>query len=230
MGLSHQKRSDRTEFLRSTPSTAPRVSFGRWGQLALAACALSVALPASSAEPAGKTLQQACKTFNPTAPAQGAYMERPLPFGAVLKKTEYRKAGKGLPEACIVRGVIKSSAVSTISWAVELPPKKRWNGKSLTVGGGGFDGFIPTDDPWYHEYVMGPSSAAFVRISSNSGHEAQDFTWGSDEAALKNHAYEANHMVLHVGVKVAGAFYGEEPLVPLHGGPVERRAFGLHGR
>ena len=139
-------------------------------------------------------------------------MERPLPFGAVFKKTEYRKAGKGLPEACIVRGVIKSSAVSTISWAVELPPKTRWNGKSLTVGGGGFDGFIPTDDRWYHEYVMGPSSAAFVRISSNSGHEAQDFSWGSDEAALKNHAYEANHMVLHVGVKVAGAFYGEEPL------------------
>lgn len=139
-------------------------------------------------------------------------MEQPLPYGAVFKKSQYRKANKSLPEACIIRGTIKSSNVSTISWAIELPSKKHWNGNSLTVGGGGFDGFIPTDDPWYHKYVMGPSSSAYVRISSNSGHDTQDFAWGSDSEALKNHAYEANHKVLHVGIKVAAAFYGEEPL------------------
>lgn len=151
--------------------------------------------------PASKPLAQACPGFAPAG----------LPHEARFVQAELREEGGGLPRACIVRGTIRSSEVSTITWAVELPEGADWNGKTLTVGGGGFDGFIPTDDPWYHAAVMGPSSRPFVRISSNSGHDTQDFAWGNDAAALRNHAYEANHLVLDVGVRLATLFYGKAP-------------------
>ena len=152
--------------------------------------------------PASQPLASACPAFAPAG----------LPHDAKLLKTELREAVNGMPRACIVRGEIKSSEVSTITWAVELPEGADWNGKTLTVGGGGMDGFIPTDDPWYHTAVMGPSSVPFVRISSNSGHWfSEDVNWINDAAALKNHAYEANHLVLEVGVRLAELFYGRTP-------------------
>lgn len=171
--------------------------------LGLAAAALLGACSDDELDPpASKPLAEACPAFAPAG----------LPHDAKLLKTELREAADGKPRACIVRGEIKSSEVSTITWAVELPEGADWNGKTLTVGGGGMDGFIPTDDPWYHMAVMGPSSAPFVRISSNSGHWfSPDVNWILDDAALKNHAYEANHKVLEVGVRLARMFYGKEP-------------------
>jgi hypothetical protein len=155
----------------------------------------------SDGPPASRPLAQSCPNFAPSG----------LPHNAIFAQTELREEGQGKPRACIVRGTIKSSDVSTITWAVELPEGADWNGKTLTVGGGGFDGFIPTDDVWYHTFVMGPSSRPFVRISSNSGHDTRDFSWGADETALRNHAYEANHLVLEVGVRLASQFYGKTP-------------------
>jgi len=175
---------------------------------ALAGLALALMLGAcggdddAAAPPASKPLAEACPGFAPTS----------LPHGAKFTEAKLREEGGGLPRACVVRGEIVSSDVSTITWAVELPEGTLWNGKTLTVGGGGMDGFIPTDDPWYHLAVMGPSSAPFVRISSNSGHWlTEDVDWVLDAAALKNHAYEANHQVLEVGVRLATQFYGKKP-------------------
>jgi pimeloyl-ACP methyl ester carboxylesterase len=117
-----------------------------------------------------------------------------------------------LPEVCIVRGTIVSSPMSTINWAVELPAGTMWNGKTLTIGGGGLDGFIPTDDPWYQN-LAGPSQHVFVKISSDSGHQTMfEFApWALDSVALRNHAYEANHQVLAVGTAIARQFYGKAP-------------------
>jgi feruloyl esterase len=144
---------------------------------------------------------EACAAFTPTQ----------LPHGAKVAKTEYRQAHAVFPEACIVRGTIVSSAASTINWAVELPPRDRWNGKSLTYGGSGFDGFIPTDTDYYHG-MAGPSSRAFVRMSSDAGHQIRGFfPWGLDDTALKNHGFEANHLTLEIGVRIATQFYGREP-------------------
>lgn len=173
--------------------------------VALASLAASALLAACGGgdepAPGSRPLAESCASFAPSG----------LPNGARLAGTELREAAGPKPRACIVRGTIKSSDVSTITWAVELPEGTDWNGKTLTVGGGGFDGFIPTDDDWYHLFVMGSSSAPFVRIGSNSGHDTQGFDWGNDEAALRNHAYEANHLVLQVGIKLATAFYGKAP-------------------
>src|SRR5262249_44029609 len=115
------------------------------------------------------------------------------------------------PEACIVRGTIVTSPTSTITWAVELPAKAIWNGKTLMFGGGGFDGFTPTDADYYH-LMAGPKAAPYARMGSDSGHQVRTFyPWALDDDALENHAFEANHLTLEVGIQVVAQFYGKAP-------------------
>jgi feruloyl esterase len=113
-------------------------------------------------------------------------------------------------KSCRIYGTIATAPSSTITWSVEVPEPSEWNGKTITLGGGGYDGFIPTDS-----YVLSYAGAAannFVRISSDSGHQTTDFfPWGNDDVALKNHAYEANHQVLAVGTRIALEMFGKAP-------------------
>ena len=140
-----------------------------------------------------------------------AFAPKDLPHGAIATKNEVRAAGGVFPEACIVRGTIVTAPTSTVTWAVELPARALWNGKTLTFGGGGFDGFTPTDADYYH-IMATPASAAFVRMGSDSGHQVTSFyPWALDDVALRNHAYEANHLTLEVGTAVATQFYGKPP-------------------
>lgn len=157
--------------------------------------------------PSARPLAEACPTYRPAA----------LPGSAKVTKTEVRKSNGSLPDVCIVRGEIVSSAESTIHWAVELPSGNTWNGKTLTIGGGGFDGFIPTDDPFYQQLV-GPSANPYVKISSDSGHGPTGFSWGNSDVALRNHAFEANHLALEVGTAIATDFYGKRPVRRYHMG------------
>ncbi len=145
------------------------------------------------------------------AEACAKFAPQDLPHGAVVTKHEMRTAHGVFPEACIVRGTIVTAPTSTINWAVELPARDLWNGKTLTFGGGGFDGFTPTDADYYH-IMAAAASAAYVRMSSDSGHQVQSFyPWALDDVALKNHAFEANHLTLDVGTAVATQFYGKPP-------------------
>lgn len=165
------------------------------------------------APPSAQPLAKSCASFSPSnLPANAKFLRTELRPTQTVEESHYgTKEPITLPEACIVRGTIVSGPGSTIQWAVELPEGSDWNGKTITLGGGGFDGFIPTDDPWHVKYVLGESALPFVRISSNSGHDTEDFAWGVDETALKNHAYEANHLVLQVGTHIASQFYGKAP-------------------
>ncbi|MFZ4286079.1 tannase/feruloyl esterase family alpha/beta hydrolase [Variovorax sp. HJSM1_2] len=148
-----------------------------------------------------KTLAQACAEYRPST----------LPHGAKFTKTELRAANGFLPETCAVRGVIVSSAASTINWVIDLPDPSKWNGKTLTIGGSGFDGFIPSDSQWHH-WLVGESATPYVKISSDSGHQIEGFyPWGLDEAAIRNHAFDANHFSLEIGTQVAKEFYGKAP-------------------
>ncbi|RYF69152.1 MAG: tannase/feruloyl esterase family alpha/beta hydrolase, partial [Comamonadaceae bacterium] len=180
-------------------------SVGAATALALAACGGG---GSDAAQPlASKPLAEACAAYSSTA----------LPHGAKVTRTELRKAEGTLPDVCIVRGQIVSSPDSTIQWAVELPTLAQWNGKTLTIGGGGLDGFIPTDDPWYQQLV-GPSANPYVKISSDSGHQSRGFEWAKSDVALRNHAFDANHFVLEVGTAIATEFYGKRPVRRYHMG------------
>jgi feruloyl esterase len=182
---------------------------GRWAAGTLSALA-ALALTACG----GGNDAPAPLASKPLAEACAAYASTALPHGAQVTRTELRKAEGTLPDVCIVRGKIVSSPESTINWAVELPTLAQWNGKTLTIGGGGFDGFIPTDDPWYQQLV-GPSANPYVKIS---GHQAPNFSWGNSDVALRNHAFDANHFVLEVGTAIATEFYGKRPTRRYHMG------------
>lgn len=198
-------------------STRPRhwlrlASFSALATLSLAGCGGDDASVDLSARP----LSEACPSFRSST----------LPHSAKITSTEIRKAEGSLPEVCIVRGEIVSSPESTIRWAVELPKGSQWNGKTLTIGGGAFDGFIPTDDPWYQELV-GPSANPYVKISSDSGHQVRSFAWGNSDVALRNHAFDANHLVLEVGTAIATEFYGKPPARRYHMGQSNGGRSGL---
>lgn len=179
------------------------------GTLLLAACGGSDTPP----QPSSRPLAQSCAAYVPSnLPVNATFLRTELRESHTVTETHYA-TGEAItmPRACIVRGSIASGPGSTIQWAVELPEGADWNGKTMTLGGGGFDGFMPTDDPWHVKYVQGDSALPFVRISSDSGHQTEDFAWGVDPVALQNHAYEANHLALQVGTHIATQFYGKAP-------------------
>lgn len=195
--------------------TAPAAPLGRWPARALSGLGAAATLALTAC--GGGSDAPAPLASKPLAEACAAYTSTTLPHGAKLTRTELRKAEGTLPDVCIVRGQIVSSPDSTINWAVELPTLAQWNSKTLTIGGGGFDGFIPTDDPWYQQLV-GPSANPYVKISSDSGHQIQGFAWGKSDVALRNHAFDANHFVLEVGTAIATEFYGKRPVRRYHMG------------
>ncbi|WP_426306178.1 tannase/feruloyl esterase family alpha/beta hydrolase [Acidovorax facilis] len=195
--------------------TAPAAPAGRWPARALSGLGAAATLALTAC--GGGNDAPAPLASKPLAEACAAYASTTLPHGAKLTRTELRPTEGTLPDVCIVRGQIVSSPGSTIQWAVELPTMAQWNGKTLTIGGGGLDGFIPTDDPWYQQLV-GPSANPYVKISSDSGHQSRGFEWAKDDVALRNHAFDANHFVLEVGTAIATEFYGKRPVRRYHMG------------
>ncbi|MDP2221288.1 MAG: tannase/feruloyl esterase family alpha/beta hydrolase [Hydrogenophaga sp.] len=179
------------------------------GTLLLAACGGSDTPPPPSSRP----LAQSCAAYVPSnLPVNATFLRTELRETQTVTETHYATGEPiTMPRACIVRGTIASGPGSTIHWAVELPEGADWNGKTMTLGGGGFDGFMPTDDPWHVKYVQSDAALSFVRISSDSGHQTEDFAWATDPVALQNHAYEANHLALQVGTHIATQFYGKAP-------------------
>jgi pimeloyl-ACP methyl ester carboxylesterase len=169
----------------------------------VAAAVMSAPGTAAADPPDHAPLHAQCKAF--------LHGPNDLPHGAEITEREFRDADELRPETCIIRGIIETSPESTITWAVELPHPHDWNGKTLTVGGGGLDGFIPTDVPYY-QMLMGPSADPYVRMSSDSGHQVPTFyPWGTSDDALENHGYRANHLTLEVGTYLAAEFFGEDP-------------------
>lgn len=169
--------------------------------LGMTACAQTIDARQELASSQSSDLQAICEKFSPEN----------LPHNAQVTSVKVERFDNKAQEFCSVRGVIVSNDVSTIEWEVELPPKKIWNGKTLTRGGGGFDGFIPTDSQLF-VIPPGAPELAFARMSSDSGHKGRTmYPWALDDIALRNHAYDANHFTLEVGTVIATQYYGTAP-------------------
>ena len=153
----------------------------------------------------------------------GALQNVQLPADARLMVAEIALPADGRPLRCVVRGRIDSSPRSTINWKVDLPDDGVWNKRLMMIGGGGFDGWLPTDDNGLHFTVPllsadAPKFWGFVLASSDSGHQGKgklamaDFSWAmNNPAAIKNHADMANHLTLQVASALTRQFYGVAP-------------------
>jgi Tannase and feruloyl esterase len=176
--------------------------------------AVGIAVPcvvlAESGEPA--TASRACEKFAPQQIANGA----------TLTLVQYEAAKPGRSASCIVRGKIVTSPSSTINFRLDLPDPGEWNKKLLTVGGGGFDGFIPTNQGAQGRRSDGSTMHRYAIVSSDSGHQGRgsgpygpaiDFSWAAgNPTAVRNHGYAANHLVLWSAVSLVKAYYGQEPI------------------
>ena len=177
----------------------------------LAAVAGATATP--SAAHGARVPSEACAAFAPTLADGDASVT-----GVTFETTQDVRGS-----VCVVRGKIASAPTSTIHFRVDLPAAALWNTKLLTVGGGGFDGVVPTESPaglWL-DALLGSDAervGAYALVSSDSGHQGRgqmpigDFSWAANNpAAIRNHAYEANHRALMAATDLVKQFYGKTP-------------------
>lgn len=121
---------------------------------------------------------------------------------------------------CVVRGRIVTSSRSTINFRIDLPQTQRWSGDLTFVGGGGFDGYVSTEERYWKRIMtfLGndePLLWTSAVVASDSGHQGKgavpltDFSWAMDNPdAIANHASEANHLTLGAAIDIVRAFYG----------------------
>jgi feruloyl esterase len=182
---------------------------------------LRMAIPAAAQSHGTGSFKAQCAAFRPTQ----------IPGGAKLDSVRFEPDSADRPARCVVRARIVSSPTSTIKFRVDLPAPSGWNGKTLMMGGGGFDGAIQTElFDWRRLAIqLGMTRAetsAFVVGATDSGHQGRgpvpylDYSWAArNPTALRNHASEANHLVVGAMVALTKAFYGRAP--------VRRYMFGL---
>jgi Tannase and feruloyl esterase len=68
----------------------------------------------------------------------------PVPNTLITSATD-TPAGGGLPERCIVNGIVnaRTSPVDSCNFQVQLPLPAAWNGRFFMQGGGGSEGSVP---------------------------------------------------------------------------------------
>lgn len=120
---------------------------------------------------------------------------------------------------CKVQGEIRpvDQAAPPIRFQVNLPD--RWNGRSLMLGGGGYDGVLPSGtQPLPLMPYLGPWPVArgYATYGSDSGHTAQpgndrDGSFMQNDEALKNYAGDALKKTHDVAMNLISRKYGSAP-------------------
>ncbi|WP_337186195.1 tannase/feruloyl esterase family alpha/beta hydrolase [Phenylobacterium sp.] len=194
--------------------------FRQTGVAAIAAWALAAGAHAAPS-PA-----EACNTLNGAAVSA---REIGLPTkGAKVVSTEL--IGPGFdgaalhPEYCRVLGTIDPIDATAPSIRFELDLPSAWNGKSLMMGGGGFDGAIP---PVSGAYLYQPPAAVvtpllrgYATFGSDSGHQARpelapipavDGAFAANDEALRNWAGDALKKTSDAAQHLIRLRYGQSP-------------------
>lgn len=191
--------------------------------LALASCLLSLPMAGTAAEDApwrpklaSLGAAEACAAIDGMAiPASAIGLAT---TGATITSTELVRANardNANGEFCKVIGRIHpvTNNAPDIEFEVNLP--SAWNGKSLQLGGGGFDGSLVTG---LGQYAKQPSTEAtplargYVTLGSDSGHKARnpgfDGTFLLMEEALRNYGGEQIKKTHDVAMHLVQARYG----------------------
>ena len=190
--------------------------------LPLAALTFSAAAHAQGADNpwrpklASLSAADACAALNGlTVPASAIGLET---TGATIFATEFMRANardNENGEFCKVMGNIHPVTYNApdIEFQVNLP--SNWNGKSLQLGGGGFNGRVVTG---LGRYAKQPSSEptplarGYVTLGSDSGHKSRlpgfDGSFFLYEEALRNYGHEQIKKTHDVAMHLVQARYG----------------------
>lgn len=114
-----------------------------------------------------------------------------------------------LPAACVVQGMIaKRTGVDGKSYGIgfEVRLPENWQGRFLFQGGGGTDGVI---QPAIGA-VAGTTALArgFAVVSTDAGHQGRDASFGHDQQARLDYAYNALGEVTAIAKQIVTAYYG----------------------
>ena len=149
-------------------------------------------------------------------PASGLTLTNPLPFVPPPPEAVVVPA---TPQYCKVVGAIQpvDPTAPPIRFQVNLPT--RWNGRSLQLGGGGFNGvLVPATGLPPSARIDQPSPLArgFVTVGTDSGHQnvpgvaLQAFALNDE--ALVNFAHASYKKVRDVSIELMTRRYGRAPL------------------
>jgi feruloyl esterase len=122
-----------------------------------------------------------------------------------------------LPEHCRIRGTIaprvgQGGRSFGIGFELRLPAE--WNGRFLFQGGGGMDGVVLPAVGTVANSGKGPALArGFAVVSTDAGHSGSpvDATFGLDQQARIDYAYNALDKVTVEAKRLVEAFYGAPP-------------------
>jgi feruloyl esterase len=122
-----------------------------------------------------------------------------------------------LPTHCLVRGTInprKGHGGRDFGIGYELRLPLDWNGRFLFQGGGGLDGVVLPAIGTIANSGQGPTLArGFAVVSTDAGHSGSpiDASFGTDQQARIDYAYNALDKVTIEAKRLVEAFYGSAP-------------------
>lgn len=162
------------------------------GVLALGPLAGTCTLEQDSAAKVSANADQKCR----------GYLGRTIE-GATVTRARVAPATAARPEMCIVRGEMPQD----LDFEVRMPT--RWNGRTVFIGGGGFDGSIGNRFP--SAVAADPRQPAYATIATNHGHDARvmpDASFALDVQMLSEYAYLAVPRVLAPAKTILRTQYG----------------------
>ena len=142
--------------------------------------------------------------------------------GATVTSIETPTAASGAQPPASVRANISILPVDATAPAIKmgLLLPKEWNGKVVMLGGGGYNGVMPS----LYTYPAAPASQGaypllaqgFAVFASDSGHQAgaagsRDGSFGTNDEAVANFSGAALKKVSDVADVLVTRFYGEKP-------------------
>jgi len=118
-----------------------------------------------------------------------------------------------LPEHCRIRGTLDPrTGVGGKNYGIgfELRLPTKWNGRFLFQGGGGLDGVV---NPAVGGSSVGEPALArgFAVVTTDAGHQGLDASFGDDQQARLDYAYQALGKVTAEAKAIIARFYGQGP-------------------
>lgn len=154
--------------------------------------------------------------------------------GSPLSVTASGVVTPALPESCQITGQIApvDPSAQSIGFQINLPTV--WNGKSLQIGGGGFNGVLITAIGQVGDTRVAPPAAdtplnrGYMTLGTDSGHvntlgplSPKNYDFASNDEMLRNFASESYKKVHDLGIEVSQIYYGSVPKVAYYTGTSE---------
>src|SRR5262245_63219942 len=127
-------------------------------------------------------------------------LQAKAPKGTTITAAKVVEATGSQPRHCLVDGHTATPG-NEVNFRLGLP--ERLNGKYYFVGVGGLGGTIGRLDAGL--------ARGYASASTDTGHDANDPTWGSNHAKEIDYGHRGTHVTAVAGKALTASFYGRAP-------------------